>query len=123
MVKVPTVPVNINITPETLNTKSQGRWITCKIKAPAGYTVADIDKDSIKLAGSIQADRVQLNPGQQQVMVKFDRQAAIEAIAAQEGVDLNGGFAIFADVTITGQLTDGTKFEGTDKIRFLHNTR
>ncbi|MBW8000595.1 MAG: hypothetical protein FVQ80_01055 [Planctomycetes bacterium] len=119
---LPAIPAVVNIIPKTLNTKSQGRWITCNIKAPAGYTVADIDKDSIKLADLVPAQHVQANPGKQQLTMKFDRSIVIDTLILQEGLDRNGGFNIFADVTVTGQLNDGKTFEGTDKIRLLHNT-
>ncbi|MBW8002407.1 MAG: choice-of-anchor B family protein [Planctomycetes bacterium] len=117
------IKTDIDIHPETLNTKSQGRWITCEIKAPDGYTADDIVKDSIRLAGVVTAQHVQTNPGQQQLTVKFDRLIVIDTLILQEGLDRNGGFSIFADVKVTGQLNDGKTFEATDKIRLMHNTK
>ncbi|MBW8001888.1 MAG: hypothetical protein FVQ80_07670 [Planctomycetes bacterium] len=119
------VPTNstISIEPKTINTNSPGQWITCNIKIPDGYTIADIDKSSIRLADLVTAQHIQINPGQQTVTAKFDRAIVIDTLILQEGLDRNGGFNIFANVKVTGQLNDATPFEGTDKIRLMHNTK
>lgn len=110
----------VDITPKTLNTKSNGKWITCKVNLD-GCDVNDVNTDSIKLAGIVTPDRVKVT--EDGLQIKFNRSIVIDTLILQEGLDRNGGFNIFADVTVTGQLTDGTAFEGTDKIRLMHNTK
>ena len=121
-----TIETNIDITPNNINTKRKSKWISCKIEAPQGYTVDDIIGDTIKhikLAGEVPAAYVQINTGQQIVTVKFNRQSVIKALVEQEGVDLKGGFSIFVDVTVTAELTDGKTLQGTETIKFTHNTK
>ncbi|MBW8001088.1 MAG: LamG domain-containing protein [Planctomycetes bacterium] len=115
--------VNISIEPRTLNIQSNGTWITCQIKLPDDYDVTDVDNDSILLADLVPAHDTQINPGQQQITAKFDRQDVIDALILMENLDPNGGFSVFVDVEVTGQLNDGTKFKGTDNIRFMHNVK
>ena len=115
-----TVEANIDIDPDTLNTKSRGKWITCYINLD-DYDVGDINTETILLAGEV--PQAWSNLDEDTLMVKFNRTAVIEALAEQEKVDLNGGFNIFVDVLVSGELNDGTDFEGSDNIRFMHNTK
>jgi hypothetical protein len=43
------IPATIDIDPDTVNLKSKGKFITCYIKLPEGYSVEDIDIDSVTL--------------------------------------------------------------------------
>jgi hypothetical protein len=45
----PAIPATVDIDPDTLNLKSKGKWITCYIELPDGYSVEDIDIDSVTL--------------------------------------------------------------------------
>lgn len=107
--------VEINIDPDTLNLKSKGKWITCYIELPEGYDVADIDVSTIMLNEQVSAE---LQPseigdydddGIADLMVKFNRAAVQEILEAGDEVE----------ITVTGELTDGTPFEGTDTIRVI----
>ena len=77
-----TVPLNseplvidVSCTPETLNLKSKGKWITCYIGVPEGSSSGVIEPGSISLnyEGSVlEVDKYAIED--QRLMVKFDRQ-------------------------------------------------
>lgn len=105
----------IDFEPNTLNLKSQGKWITCYIELPEGYDVDDIDVSSMLLDEQVPAE---LRPseiadndedGIADLMLKFDI-ADIQKIL-QPGNEV--------EITVTGELTDGTPFEGIDTIRVI----
>ena len=100
------ITAEVDLNPNTLNLKSQGRWITCRIALPDGYDVADIDPATVYLEGTVPADRTAVEDDK--LMVKFDR-SAVQALVAPGNVEL----------TVTGELTDGTAFEGSDTIRVI----
>lgn len=110
---IPIIPETIDFDPDTLNLKSKGNWITCYIELPEGYDVDDIDVGSILLEHLLE---VQHSDVQDDVlMVKFDRKDVIAYIELVLEIELP------ADVTlmVTGELTDGTPFEGSDTIRVI----
>ena len=110
-----TVPAAIDIDPDTLNLNSKGKWITCYIELPEGYDVEDIDVSTIKLNDQIPAESHPTgigdndNDGIPDLMVKFDRAAVQQMLQTGNEVE----------ITVTGELTDGTLFEGTDTIRVI----
>lgn len=113
----------VNVDPGTLNLKSKGQWITAYVQLPEGYNAADIDVATILLNGTILPV---LNPnygfvtnsseylvdhnndGILERMVKFNRAAVEFYIYYTQGIRY-GNVAL----TITGELLDGTPFEGT----------
>jgi len=98
----------IDIKPTILNLASKGKWITCYICLPEDYNVADIDPNSVFLEYEIQAESIQVDEQEQVAIVRFSRSEV-------QGI-LNVGEA---ELTITGQLTDRTIFEGPDVIRVI----
>ena len=104
-----TIPATIDIDPNTLNLKSRGNWVTCHIWLPLEYDVSDIDPASILLEGAIQAEWKWFKVEDQSVMVKFSRSQLQDRLHPAESVEL----------TVTGQLADGTPFEGTHIIRVI----
>ncbi|MCD6528719.1 hypothetical protein J7L06_00285 [Candidatus Bathyarchaeota archaeon] len=108
------VTATVDIDPNTLNLKSKGKWITCYIELPEGYDVADIDISSIQL-NDISAESRPATVGDydgdgvSDLMVKFKRSEIVEILSPGDTVEL----------TITGELTDGTPFEGADMIRVI----
>ncbi len=90
---------------DMLNVQSEGKWITWYIWLPEEYDVADIKPDSILLNGVIEAAWRWIDEEEQVLMAKFSR-SEVQDIVEPGMVEL----------TVSGKLTDGTKFEGSDTI-------
>jgi hypothetical protein len=109
----------IDITPDTLNLKSKGKWITAYIELPEGYDAADINVSTIMLNGTVPAEPSPTaisdydSDGIPDLMVKFDRNAVVHYIYNQ-GIRYGN-----ANLTITGKLNDGTLFKGSDVIKVI----
>jgi len=107
------LPITIDIDPNTLNSKSKGKWITAYIELPEGYSASNIDVSTVELNGEISAE---LHPtgtgdydtdGITDLMVKFDRRELIALLNVDE-----------ATLTITGKIA-GIPFEGNDTIKVI----
>jgi hypothetical protein len=115
----------IDIDPDTLNTKSHGKWITVYITLREGFDVAAIDTSTIaitSLGGEscdpnyIQAADLDFTPeigdrdedGTDDLTVKFDRQILLDYICLDD-----------VSITIEGELTTGEHFSGSDSIRII----
>lgn len=88
----------------TINPAFAGRivWL------PERYNVADIDANSVFLEDEIQAQSLWLDGQGQVAIAKFNRSDVQETLTVGQ-----------VELTITGQLTDGTVFEGTDVIQVI----
>jgi hypothetical protein len=96
----------IDIDPNTLNLKSKGRWITCYIDLP-GHNVNEIDISTILLEDTIPAEWGDVQGDS--LMVKFDR-SEVEDMLSPGTYNLK----------ITGEITDGTSFDGnSDEIKVI----
>ena len=108
-IHIPTLgQIELDIDPDTLNLQSKGEWITCYIWLPEGYDVADIDPESILLNGQVTPDWGRVDETGQMLIVKFNRSEVQDILEVGE-----------VELTISGELTDGTKFEGTDTITVI----
>lgn len=56
-IAVTSIRAEIKFEPETLNRKSEGRWVMVEIELPHGYRTSDIDISSIRLEGTVAAER------------------------------------------------------------------
>jgi outer membrane protein assembly factor BamB len=119
------VSATVLIDPDTLNMKSEGKWITAYIQLSEDYNPADIDASTVLLNDTVspvldpkygfvkKASEFLVDHNGDDVlecMLKFDR----ESIASW--IYQSGGMRHEVSLTITGQLTDGTLFGGTDTI-------
>ena len=108
---LPPVEAVVKIHPGTLNLRSKGRWLTCYILLPQGCNAADIDPNSVLLEDEIPADRV-VSYGRL-AMAKFSRPAVHQLLS-----DLQTPAEV--ELLVSGQLIDGTIFEGTDTITLIN---
>ena len=107
------VTAKIKISPQTLNTKSNGRWITVQIELSEGYSAADIDVSTIRLDDAVEPETT-TGSEEGKLVIKFSRADVIAHIRDTYG----GTGSKFSDVTltITGEVA-GTAFQGSATIR------
>jgi hypothetical protein len=129
-----TIPAEIDLDPDTLNSRSNGNWITCHIKLAAGYDPNAIDGATVKLndvpAYMGQQDWATPEGNEANVtdydgdgiyerMVKFDRAAVQALIQSQEVKVTVKGRLTGGSLFVKSGPTGGTPFEGTAVIRVL----
>src|SRR5439155_5757773 len=109
---VPT-PMSLDLSPNTLNLRSMGRWVTATLEPEPPASPADIDVTSIRLNGSVPVDAsapISIGDvdgdGRPDLTVKFNRAALGLVVAEGEAMP----------VTVTGKIGSGC-FEATDVIR------
>lgn len=95
----PEINAVVRISPRTLNIESKGKWMTCRIRLPGGYSVENIDVNTILLEGSIPVSDSRVRGTA--LVVKFDRDAVQDLI---QGMGLE--YPARLDLKITGQLYD-----------------
>ena len=114
----PLLDAIVELNPNTLNLKSNGKWVTCCIELPDGHSAGDIDVASVTLNGGVHADEHTAKVGDcgcgshPGLEVKFDR-AEVEAV-------LSPGEHVA--VTVTGNV-GSEKFSGTDYIKVINPPR
>ncbi len=101
------------ITPSTLNLNSNGEWVTCHLRLPEGSNATDINLESVMLEGVIAADWLVFNENNQIAMIKFSGSAVRDYLIEQE---LLGD----VELTVTGELIDGTTFALSDTIKVIN---
>ena len=99
-----TISANVTIKPETLNLASKGVF-TAFIQLSEGYDVADINVSTVECEG---AQAIREVGDSDMFIAKFNRQDLIDVPTVDE-----------VELTVTGELYDGTPFEGSDTIRVI----
>jgi len=119
VISKPMIEAGIDINPDTVNLKSKGKWITCHIWLPEGYDVADVNSYGVVLAfgeEEVGAEWIWFNEQQQVVMTKFSRRDVCQMLAEHDELGQ-------VELTVSGQLSDGTRFKGTDTIKVIDKGR
>jgi len=101
------IPASIIIEPETVNLASQGVF-TAYIQLVEDYNVSDININTVECEGA---------PAVRGEVSKEDNSTYIAKFNRQELVNVTIGDAV--ELTVTGNLYDGTPFEGSDTIRVI----
>lgn len=107
-----TVTANIDIDPDTINLRSRGRWITCYIELPVGFSPTEVDPGSLLLNDAVAAEPWPVASGDYDsdgvgdLMVKFSRSlvASLLPLGQQK-------------IALTGQMADGTLLAGECTVR------
>ena len=112
------IQATVSITPETLNMKSNGEWVTASIGLPEGYDVANINESTVSLdcthGCNVSADTGSWGDG----VFKFNR-TAVTACLDTTDYDGDTGTGEIVELLVTGELIDGTQFEGSDTVRVI----
>lgn len=108
------IPATIEIDPDTLNLKSEGKWITCYIELLGGLDANNIDVSTIMLNNTVPADKTTKigdynGDNIADLMVKFDRSDVQKILKVGDKVN----------ITVSGKTYDGNQFEGSDTIRVI----
>jgi hypothetical protein len=104
--------VVVKITPKVLNLRSKGGWIFCTIQFPDEHSVSNVSTDTVFLCDTIRPASYTTDEKANNLVIKFDRDDTQQLLNLS---DLEGEVPL----TITGKLTDGTKFTGSDTIKVL----
>jgi hypothetical protein len=104
----PPIQADVKIVPRTVSLASSGRWIAAFLRLPEDCNVTDIDPNSIFLEDKIKPEQFSVDEQEQIAAARFNREE-VQAILDVGDIEL----------TITGKLTDGTIFEGTDTIKVI----
>jgi hypothetical protein len=131
-IEVLAVEAEIDIDPDSLNMKSQGKFITVHIQLTDQIENIDLETVMLEDVPAVTDKKYGFvkNPAESLVdydddgiierMVKFYR-AEVEALIAEMNGVTNGKFYQI-ELTVTGQLLDGTPFEGSDTIKIINKT-
>ncbi|MHC4266160.1 MAG: TolB family protein [Planctomycetota bacterium] len=104
------LPAGMKFTPQSLNLKSRGRWVTVHLTLPAGIKGSQVDYSSLLLMDQIPVDRVQGKGRSSKLTLKF-KGADVKALLTP---------APQVEIILTGQLKDGTPFEASDIIKVIN---
>jgi hypothetical protein len=111
---MPPVEVEMKLTPQMLNCESKGKWIKTHVILPEGFYAEDVDVNAPAAAEpvGIESEFIEVNEysdGSFDVQIYFEREGFCEVLSDTEEA--------YLEVTVTGSLTNGRKFEGSDTIR------
>jgi len=102
------VPVSMTISPQTLNLKSQGRWISAKVRLGDSVQAAEVNIASVKLLGEVSWDRILVSEKPNTLTIKFSR-SQVQAL-------LTPGNQV---ITLSGETNDGAVFSASDRIKVI----
>jgi YVTN family beta-propeller protein len=109
---LPPIVCTFDFSPNSLNVKSMGKWVTASITPPPPWMASQIDLTSLRLNGVVKVDphgSSSIDPTTNTLMVKFLRSDVM--LALPEGNQVT--------VTVTGQI--GTRLlTGSDVIKVVH---
>ena len=102
------IPAGVRIEPEILNLNATSGVFTAFITLPVGCDVADIDVSTVECEGASALNGTIAAHDNGTLVVKFDREDLREDLPAGE-----------VEMTVTGEMTDGRRFEGSDTVRVI----
>jgi hypothetical protein len=104
----------IDFNPDTLNFKSNGKWITILIHFSNEIDINTVQLNSIIFNNVLSAEKIVIETGDgedvDKLVVKFDRSSVINILVPADIVE----------ICISGKFNDGGKFKGTDSINLIN---
>jgi hypothetical protein len=120
------VSAHVDVDPQTLNLRSQGKWITAYVELPSDYDIASVNVSTIMLNETIPAEPKHRaiedydSDNVKELMLKFDRDDLISYILANTNMaTLSKDRFMTTTLTITGNLKNGKLFQGSDTIKIV----
>ncbi|MHC4396915.1 MAG: hypothetical protein ACYS1A_14810 [Planctomycetota bacterium] len=113
---LPPIEVPMKFTPQALNLSSSGKWVKAHFVLPEDFDVNDVDANTpaVIAAFGIESDYIDVfinEDGFVEIEAAFSRADFCGSIIGNEPVEVN----------VTGTLTTGQQFYGTDTIRITNN--
>ncbi|MHC4397222.1 MAG: right-handed parallel beta-helix repeat-containing protein [Planctomycetota bacterium] len=113
---LPPIEVPMKLTPQALNPTSKGRWLKAHLVLPEGFAVEDVDTDTPALLEPLSIESEYMNvfineDGLVEIETAFSRSDFCGSLTSNEPVEVN----------VTGLLTTGQQFYGTDTLRITNN--
>jgi hypothetical protein len=113
---VPPIEAAMQLTPQTINCNSKGKLVKAHITLPQGFLPDDVNVNTPAVAEPMHIESQYIRvfasgKGLISVEIAFDRPTFCEALSDMDTGSLK--------VTVTGELLDGTPFEGRDTIRVI----
>lgn len=102
------IDADVTITPETLDLASEGTFTTYT-RLPEGYDANDIDMNTISCNGASAVKGTVFEENNTAYRAEFNIQSLV-------GVPIGDAVTL----TITGELTDRTRFEGSTKVKVVN---
>jgi len=109
------ISATVDFAKDKINLAAKGGWITVYIELPEGYDVADIDITTVCVEGTVFADLTDWSIGDYDkdgiadLMVRFEREDLSSVLQTGDEVA----------VTVSGALSDGTPFEGSEVLEVV----
>lgn len=104
------ITATISIMPKSLNLKSNRLWVTCTVKLEDIYNIRDINTESLRLNAQVEPARINIDDEEQKMLIKFS------CYKVQSILDPDQSSA---SLILTGELNNGTNFEGNDTIKIV----
>jgi len=125
------IDADVDIEPDVLNLRSEGKFVTVYIELPTGYNVADIVLETVYL-GSVQAtidSKYGFVSSPESCLTDHDGDGILERIVKFSREDLINLLLPHMSphakqettLTLRGRLNDGTDFQGSDTVRVIFN--
>ena len=115
------IVATVDIKPDTFSFKRRAEWVTGYIELPEGYDVKDINISTLLLNGFFPAAPKPTEIGDYDsdgipdLMIKFD----ISALHLETNIASQDTGFMNVEVTVTGELYDGTLFQGSDTLKII----
>ena len=106
------ITAEVSIKPETINLQSKGKF-KAFIKLPSGYDVDDIDPDTVTCDGASAIDGKTDDSGR--FIATFNVRDLDTGVEIRIRKD-RGDKKVKMELTVSGELTNGTRFEGSDTV-------
>jgi hypothetical protein len=110
---IKTIPATIDFDPDTFNLKSKGQFVTVYIELPSNFDVNNIDISTLKLNNIVNAEPAPTEIGD------HDKDGISDLMVKFKGSVLHSEVGDKVKMAITGKLTNGTSFKGSDTIKVI----